>query len=96
MDLEIVELGGSIAPENLLVWDEARDNPSLAFAMAQLTDGPQPLGVLRAIERPAYEEGVIDQIKSAESKRGTGRLEALIHSGDIWQVEGPNGNGQSG
>jgi 2-oxoglutarate ferredoxin oxidoreductase subunit beta len=91
MDLEIVELGGSIAPENLLVWDETRENPSMAFAMAQLQGTAQPLGVLRAVDKPAYEIGVIDQIRNAEQKRGTGRLEALIHSGDIWEVNGQSG-----
>ena len=91
MDLEVVELGGSIAPENLLVWDETRENPSLAFAMAQLEGLAQPLGVLRAVDKPAYEEGVIDQIRRAEEKRGTGRLDQLIHSGDIWEVTGQSG-----
>jgi 2-oxoglutarate ferredoxin oxidoreductase subunit beta len=88
MDLEVVELGGSIAPENLLVWDETRDNPSLAFAMAQLQGGAQPLGVLRAVDKPAYEDGVVEQIRREEERRGTGRLDALIRSGDIWEVDG--------
>jgi 2-oxoglutarate ferredoxin oxidoreductase subunit beta len=91
MDLEVVELGGSIAPENLLVWDETRENPSMAFAMAQLEGSAQPLGVLRAIDKPAYESGVIAQIRNAEERRGTGRLDQLIHSGDIWEVNGQSG-----
>jgi 2-oxoglutarate ferredoxin oxidoreductase subunit beta len=91
MDLEVVELGGSVAPENLVVWDESRENPSLAFAMAQLQGDAQPLGVLRAIDKPAYEDGVIEQIRRAEEKRGTGRLDQLIHSGDIWEVNGQSG-----
>ena len=88
---EVVDLGGSIAPENLLVWDETRENPSMAFAMAQLQSEAQPLGVLRAIEKPTYENGVIEQLKRAEEKRGPGRLEQLIHSGDIWEVNGQSG-----
>jgi 2-oxoglutarate ferredoxin oxidoreductase subunit beta len=91
MELEVVDLGGSIAPENLLVWDETRENPSMAFAMAQLESDAQPLGVLRSIEKPAYEDGVIEQLKRAEEKRGTGRLDQLIHSGDIWEVNGQSG-----
>ena len=85
------KLNPSIAPENLLVWDESRENPSLAFAMAQLESDAQPLGVLRAIDKPAYEDGVIAQLKHAEEKRGTGRLDQLIHSGDIWEVNGQSG-----
>jgi 2-oxoglutarate ferredoxin oxidoreductase subunit beta len=78
LDLEVV----------VLVWDETRDNPSLAFAMAQIEGPAQPLGVLRAVDKPAYEDGVIEQIRREEERRGMGRLEALIHSGDIWQVDG--------
>jgi 2-oxoglutarate ferredoxin oxidoreductase subunit beta len=88
LDLEVVDVGGAIATENLLMWDETRENPSLAFAMAQLQSTAQPLGVLRAVERPAYEHGVVDQIRREEERRGTGRLDALIRSGDIWEVGG--------
>ena len=88
LDLEVVELGGAVAPENLLVWDETRENPSLAFAMAQLEGTAQPLGVLRAVDKPAYEQGVVEQIRREEERRGMGRLDALIRSGDIWEVDG--------
>ncbi len=54
MELEVVELGGSIAPENLLVWDETRENPSLAFAMAQLqgTTRSRSASCARSTSRP--------------------------------------------
>ncbi len=34
---------------------------------------------------------MIDQIRRAEETRGTGRLDQLIHSGDIWEVNGQSG-----
>ena len=65
--------------------------PGARLPPAQLQGIAQPLGVLRAIDKPAYEDGVIDQIRRAEERRGTGRLDQLIHSGDIWEVNGQSG-----
>ena len=89
MDLEVIDLTGSVGPEDCLVWDENRDNPALAFLMSQINapEFPTPLGVLRCVEKQPYEVSIIDQIHGAEERLGTGSLEALIHSGDTWTVE---------
>ena len=86
-DLEIIDLEGSIGPEDCLVWDEDRENPALAFLMSRLgaPDFPTPLGVFRAVDHPPYEEGIIAQIRAAE-EANPGSLEALIHGGDTWTV----------
>lgn len=47
---------------------------------------PVPLGVLRAVTRPAYDALVNDQISAAISKRGRGRISDLLRSGDTWTV----------
>jgi hypothetical protein len=41
----------------------------------------------RAVERPTYEEMMVDQIDAAIAKSGPGSLEKLINSGDTWIVE---------
>jgi 2-oxoglutarate ferredoxin oxidoreductase subunit beta len=77
--------------DDCLVWDEAVSNPALAFlAATQLLPAalPTAIGVLRAVERPTYETGVIEQIHAVESK-GVGRLEDLLASGDTWTVHEP-------
>jgi 2-oxoglutarate ferredoxin oxidoreductase subunit beta len=86
-DLEVIDLEGSIGPEDCLVWDEDRENPALAFLMSRLgaPDFPTPLGVFRAVDHPSYEEGIIGQIREAE-EANPGSLEALIHGGDTWTV----------
>jgi len=73
-----------------LVWDETAASPALAFLAAQLLPPglPTALGVLRAVERPTYESGVIDQIHQIES-RGLGKLEDLLTTGDTWTVREP-------
>lgn len=88
-DLEVVQLCDAIGPEDCLVWDETRDNPSLAFAMAQLQapDFPTPFGVFRAVRKPSYERGVVEQIHRSEERLGTGKLDELVHAGDTWEVD---------
>ena len=87
LDLEVVELGGSIGPEDCLVWDENRQDPTFAFLMAQMQPPhfPTPIGVIRAVEEPAYESDVVAQIGAATEKN-QGKLEDLIYGGDTWTV----------
>jgi 2-oxoglutarate ferredoxin oxidoreductase subunit beta len=88
-ELEVFELNenGATAAD-CVIWDETRPSPGLAFQLATAGESfPVPLGVLRAVEAPVYEQGVLDQIHAQERKIGTGSLEELLHSGDIWQVD---------
>jgi 2-oxoglutarate ferredoxin oxidoreductase subunit beta len=87
-DLEVTKLEGSIGPEDCLVWDEDRENPALAFLLAQLgpPNFPTPIGVFRNVEAPAYDAAVVAQIEESIEKRGHGKLKDLIYSGDIWEV----------
>jgi 2-oxoglutarate ferredoxin oxidoreductase subunit beta len=87
LQLEVVRLGDGIAESDLLTWDESRQNPALAFLLAQLEPPafPTPIGVFRAVERPSYESRVIDQIRLAQEK-GVPSLEKLLQSGEVWTV----------
>jgi 2-oxoglutarate ferredoxin oxidoreductase subunit beta len=82
---------GTIA--DCLVWDEKVDSPALAFLAAQLLppELPTALGVLRAVERPSYESGVVEQIHGLEKVR-PGKLEDLLTGGDTWTVGEPVGS----
>ena len=74
-DFEVIELGNGKSEDDCLVWDEEHANPSLAFQMASISTGdglgdfPVPLGVLRAIDAPTYDAGVIDQIDELTTAR---------------------------
>jgi 2-oxoglutarate/2-oxoacid ferredoxin oxidoreductase subunit beta len=90
LQLEVVRLGeDGVGEGDLLVWDESRANPALAFLAAQLEPPrfPTPIGVFRAVERPSYESGVLDQIKVQQDQRGVGTLEELLYSGEVWSVQ---------
>ncbi len=86
---EVVELGSGVGPESLLVHDEKADSPTLAYLLAQMgePDYPVPLGVYRAVEKPVYEDLLVEQIEMAVTKMGKGNLASLLASGDTWLVE---------
>jgi 2-oxoglutarate ferredoxin oxidoreductase subunit beta len=79
-----------IGEANLLVHDEHRDNPSLAFALTRIADGPTgptPLGVFRDVQRPVYGDGMEMQLRRASESQGPGDLTRLLGSGDTWTVD---------
>jgi 2-oxoglutarate ferredoxin oxidoreductase subunit beta len=86
---EIVDVAEA-GEDNLLVHDEHRKDPSLAFALSRLADGPTgptPIGVFRDIERPAYGDGMEHQLRTAADQQGPGELARLLGSGDTWNVD---------
>ena len=87
--LEIVAVADA-GEDKLLVHDEHREDPSLAYALSRLASGPSmptPLGVFRQIERPVYGDGMEDQLRRAAEQQGPGDLARLLSSGDTWTVE---------
>jgi 2-oxoglutarate/2-oxoacid ferredoxin oxidoreductase subunit beta len=89
-ETEVVDVA-DVGEDRLLVHDEHRDDPSLAFALSRLADTPTvptPVGVFRDVERPTYEGEVQRQLVGAQEQRGPGDLEALISSGATWEVGG--------
>jgi 2-oxoglutarate ferredoxin oxidoreductase subunit beta len=75
-----------VGEEALLVHDETRDHPSVAFALSRLSpnmDEPTPMGVFRAVERPIYGE----RNPVGEVPEGREALRTLLHSGSTWQVD---------
>ena len=87
-ELEIVDVA-SVGEDRLLVHDEARPDPTLAFALSRLADSPTqptPMGVFRAVERPVYGDALNSQIAAAQEREGRGDLEALLSSGSTWEV----------
>ncbi len=89
-ETEIVDVA-DVGEDRLLVHDEHRDDPSLAFALSRLADTPTvptPVGVFRDVERPIYEGEVQRQLVGAQEQRGPGDLAALIGSGATWEVGG--------
>jgi len=78
-----------VGEDALLVHDETRPDPSIAFALSRIATGPTmptPIGVFRAVERPEYGAQVNQQLAAAQEQRGPGDLAALLRSGATWDV----------
>jgi len=90
LDLEVVKLGNGVSEGDLLVHDERNPNPAYAFLLSWMDAEPgfpTPIGVLRAIDLPSYEQEIAGQVRAVTEKKGEGDLAALLHTGDTWEVK---------
>ncbi|MCB2156006.1 2-oxoacid:ferredoxin oxidoreductase subunit beta [bacterium] len=88
--VRVVTLGqGGFTKNDLLVHDE-KAPMSEHFKLARLRqpDFPEPIGVIRAVERPTYNDLVNDQIAEITERKGPGKLQELIQGHATWQVAG--------
>lgn len=78
-----------VDPGDIVVHNAHAENSAYAHSIAELhyPDFPVPMGVLRNIDIPTYEELVHEQVANAKAKFGEGDLEQLLNSGDTWVVE---------
>ncbi|MCO6436121.1 MAG: 2-oxoacid:ferredoxin oxidoreductase subunit beta [Phycisphaerae bacterium] len=88
MDPEIVTLGDGISEDDLLFHDEKAPEPSLAYLLSRMRhpEFPEPMGVFRAIEKPAYDDLVVQQVKDAQAAKGAGKIDDLFDDGETWVV----------
>ncbi|SRR5579871_2446085 len=78
-----------VGEDAILVHDEHREEPGLAFMLSRLARGPYeptPVGVFRDVQRPDYGTEVAHQLAGAQAKQGPGDLAALLASGSTWEV----------
>lgn len=76
--------------EDLIVHDQYAENTTLANFLARMSDMPEmphPIGIFRSVQKPCYEDMMVDQIDFAKQKKGEGNIHDLLHAGDTWVVE---------
>jgi 2-oxoglutarate ferredoxin oxidoreductase subunit beta len=85
---EVVELGNGVTEADLLVHDEAAPLP-YATMLAEMAPPafPMPIGVLRRIDAPVFEESMRAQIAKITAEKKAGDLEQILRSGNVWTVE---------
>jgi 2-oxoglutarate ferredoxin oxidoreductase subunit beta len=74
----------------ILQHDEHAVNPTLAFALSELTayEGqPTPIGVFRDVDVPEYGDLARNQAQLAAAEKGSGDFSALLRSNGSWFVE---------
>jgi 2-oxoglutarate ferredoxin oxidoreductase subunit beta len=73
----------------ILVHDEHREEPGLAFMLSRLARGPYeptPIGVFRAVEHADYGTAMQRQLAEAQQRQGPGELASLLGSLGTWEV----------
>jgi 2-oxoglutarate ferredoxin oxidoreductase subunit beta len=86
MQPEVVDLA-SVPKDDLLVHDE-RTGPALAFLLSRMRQPelPEPLGVLRCVEKERYVTSVRKQIDESLAKQGAGEMQSLLDGPETWTV----------
>ena len=95
MQPEIVDVGegeGKVAESDLLV-HKASGSAAYHALLADMNapEFPQPLGVIKQVARPSYDELALAQVRKVLEERGKGDLDALLNTGMTWTV-GPDGH----
>lgn len=86
---EVVTLGSGVSVDDLLIHDESAEEPSLAYLLSRMVHPhfPECIGVFRCVEKPTYDEMLMDQIDHVQATKGKGTLEELLDAEDAWEVE---------
>ena len=78
-----------VGADNVHVHDAGAPNPSVAFALSRISNGPigpTPLGIFRNVEVPNYGREMERQIAEAQAQKGPGDLAQLVRSRGTWTV----------
>jgi 2-oxoglutarate ferredoxin oxidoreductase subunit beta len=90
-ELEVVTVGEhGVTEKDVLVHDAKRDDPTMAFMLANLAlkpGFPTPIGVFRDVKRPTAEDLTWDMMNAAKAKKGDVDLAKLLAGNDTWQIK---------
>ena len=84
---EVVNVA-KVGEENLLVHDEKATEPTLAYFLSRMgpPDFPTPLGVFRAVDKPIYDQLLLEQVEEAQANTPAD-MNALYRQGQTWDVK---------
>ena len=74
--------------DDILIHNET--NLDLAHIIANWTSHstlPEPIGVIYCIDKPTYNQQMVDQIESAKKAKGPSKVQDLLNAGDTWVVD---------
>ncbi|MFQ5444783.1 MAG: 2-oxoacid:ferredoxin oxidoreductase subunit beta, partial [Nitrospinales bacterium] len=70
--------------------NEKDEDATYSFILSHMMDNPElpaPVGIFRSIEKECYEDAMAQQIDGAREKFGAPDLQALLETGDTWEVK---------
>ena len=81
-----VELGDEYDESDLLVHDAHSPNTHMAYILSRMRQ-PTVMGVLRSEARQTYNDGLSEQVRLAQAKKGAGDLNKLYRESELWTVD---------
>ncbi len=84
---EAVQLDKGITEDDLLFHDMHDEAHAFMLSRMRWPKFPEPMGVYYQIDDDCYEDMVNDQVNQAIESKGRGTLDALLNTGDTYQVE---------
>ncbi len=89
-ELEVVTVGeNGVAEKDILVHDPRREDPTIAFMLANLANRPgfpTPVGIFRDVKLPTCDELNWKQIGAAKAKHGDLSVQDFLSTADTWTV----------
>ena len=88
--LEVVTIGeNNVKEEDILIHDAKEEDPTLHAMLARMRppEFPAALGVIRAVSRPTFDEGLLSQLEYEKENATFKTVDELLKSGETWEVE---------
>ena len=90
VELEVVTVGeNGVTEKDILVHDAHREDPTLAFMLANLSvkpGFPTPIGVFRSVRKPSADENTWRIIQETKTRKGDVVLKKLLAGHDTWTI----------
>jgi 2-oxoglutarate ferredoxin oxidoreductase subunit beta len=91
-ELEVADISatgpGRVPAHRVLVHNARTGSPATAFALSRLADNntlhQTPIGILRQVQRPVYEDQLNEQLEEATRRHGKADLRATLTGKDAW------------
>jgi len=90
LKLEVVTIGeNGITEDDILVHDAHMKDPILHLMIVnmRLPEFPVAFGVIRDVERPTFDQQVVQQVEEVKSASSFKNMDDLFASGDTWVID---------
>jgi 2-oxoglutarate/2-oxoacid ferredoxin oxidoreductase subunit beta len=87
--LEVVTLGeNGVTEDDILVHNAKENDPTLHAMLARMRppEFPAALGIIRAVDRPTFDEGLLSQLEYEKENAKFKSVDELLQSGDTWEI----------
>jgi 2-oxoglutarate/2-oxoacid ferredoxin oxidoreductase subunit beta len=89
--LEVVTIGeNKIREQDILIHDAKDEDPTLHAMLARMRppEFPAVLGIIRAVNRPTFDEELLNQLEYEKENAKFKTVDELLISGETWEIKG--------